>query len=389
MRFNLFGYGFRPFFLFAGLFACLAVPAWLLMYHAGAMPLPGLPAQLWHGHEMLYGFVFAAVAGFLLTAVPSWTGARGFGGWPLAAVAGVWLAGRIALACAEALPLWLSAGIDLAFLPALAVLLAPPLLRSRNRNTPLLALLLALWLTDAAAWLGFFRQDYALASHSLRVGIDLMLLVVTVIGGRIVPSFTSSALARAGQRVAMAKPAWLERAVIGAMIALVLVDLGWPDGAAAGAIAALAALLQAFRLSGWHSLRTRGEPILWVLHVGYAWLPIGLALKAAWLLGALPWASQWLHALTIGVFATMILAVMTRASLGHTGRPISAGGSLAAAYLLLTLACAVRVFAPSLWPSHYLGALVASGALWIAAFAVYLFIYTPILVLPRADGKPG
>lgn len=388
MKFNLFAYGFRPFFLFAGLFALLAAPAWVAMVRAGATPFAGLPGQIWHGHEMLYGFVIAALAGFLLTAVPSWTGARGFGGWPLAAVACTWLLGRIALSLVTVLPLWVCVAIDLAFLPALAVLLAPPLVRSRNRNTPLLAVLVALWVTDAAVWVGILGRDYPLASHSLRAGIDVMLLVLTLIGGRIVPSFTSSTLARQGRRPALSKPEWLERAVIAAMAAVLLIDLWRPDGAAAGWVAALAALLQAARLAGWRSLRTRGEPILWVLHVGYAWLPLGLALKAAWLLAGVPWAAYWLHALTMGAFATMILAVMTRAALGHTGRPIVAGGALAGAYALITLAAAVRVFGPVLYPS-YLAVLGASAALWSAAFAIYLLIYAPILILPRADGKPG
>jgi uncharacterized protein involved in response to NO len=388
-RFALFAYGFRPFFLAAGLSAVLTVPAWLAMLAQGAMPLPSLPPQLWHAHELFYGFVGAALAGFLLTAVPSWTGAKGFAGWPLAAVASAWLLGRIGFALANSVPFAALAAAELAFLPGIAVLLAPPLVRSRNRNTPLLVAIAALWIADAVFLAGVARQDPLLASRSLLVAIDLMLLVVTLIGGRIVPSFTANALRRRGEAPDIRSLPWLERAVMALMVAVVLVDLWQPEGAAAGWLAALVAVAQGVRLSGWRSLRTRGEAILWVLHLGYAWMPVGFALKALWLLAGMGWAAHWQHALTMGVFGTMILAVMTRAALGHTGRELTVGKAVAAAYVLLSLGVATRVFAPGLWPALYLWALVVSGSLWTAAFAVYLVVYTPILVLARADGKPG
>jgi uncharacterized protein involved in response to NO len=386
---TLFAYGFRPFFLAAGLAAVLVVPAWLVMLAFGSMPLGALPPQLWHAHELFYGFVGAALAGFLLTAVPSWTGAKGFGGAPLAAAASAWLLGRVAFAFASSLPFWTVAVAELSFLPAVALLLAPPLVRSRNRNTPLLVVIALLWVTDAAFLAGLGRGDPLLSSRSLRIAIDLMLVVLTVIGGRIVPSFTANALRRRGEAPEIRSHAWLERSVIALMIAVVLVDLWRPDGSLAGWLAALVAIAQGTRLSGWRSLRTRGEAILWVLHVGYAWLPFGFALKALWLLAGVGWAAHWLHALTMGAFGTMILAVMTRAALGHTGRELKIGWSTATAYILLTLAVVARVFASGLWPSQYLWILIASGALWTAAFAVYLTVYAPILVLPRADGKAG
>ena len=388
-RFALFAYGFRPFFLAAGLSAVLAVPAWLAMLALGSMPLGAMPPPLWHAHELFYGFVVAALAGFLLTAVPGWTGSRGFGGWPLVVLASLWLLGRLAFALANAVPFWALAVAELAFLPGLAVLLAPPLLRSRNRNTPLLVVIAALWIADAAFVAAIARRDPLLASASLRIATDLMLLVVTVIGGRIVPSFTANALRRRGEAADIRNLGWLEHSVLALMVAVVMVDLWRPGGAAAGWLAALVAIAQALRLSGWRSARVRGEPILWVLHVGYAWMPVGFALEALWLLTDAGWAVNWVHALTMGVFGTMILAVMTRAALGHTGRDLTVGGSIAAAYVLVTLSVAVRVFAPGLWPSHHLGTLLVSGFLWTAAFVLYLIVYAPILTLPRADGKPG
>jgi uncharacterized protein involved in response to NO len=388
-RLALFAYGFRPFFLAAGLSAALIAPAWLAMLARGTRPLGALPPQLWHAHELFYGFVGAALAGFLLTAVPGWAGAKGFAGWPLGAVTFAWLLGRLAFAFASSLPFWALAVAELAFLPGVALLLAPPLLRSRNRNTPLLFVLALLWIADAVFLAGIAREGPLLASRSLRVAIDLMLLVVTIIGGRIVPSFTANALRRRGEAPAIRSLPWLERAVIPLMLAVAVVDLWVPDGAASGWLAALVAIAQGLRLSGWRSLRTRGEAILWVLHVGYAWIPIGFALKGLSLLAGWGWAAHWLHALTMGAFGTMILAVMTRASLGHTGRELTVGRAMAAAYVLLTLGVAVRVLAPGLWPSGYLWTLLASGSLWTAAFLVYLAVYVPILLLPRADGKPG
>jgi uncharacterized protein involved in response to NO len=384
----LFAYGFRPFFLFAGAFALLAVPVWLAIFASGALPLHHLPPQLWHAHEMLYGFVLAALAGFLLTAVPSWTGARGFGGAPLVALSCAWLLGRLAFACASQLPVALLALLELAFLPGLAVLLAPPLLRSRNRNTPLLGILALLWLSDAAFLWAVASGEAGLASGALRFAINVMLVVVTLIGGRIVPAFTSNALRRRGQTAQIRTWPLLERAVMLLMAAVLVVDAAWPGSALAGGVAALAAVAQVVRISGWRTLRTRPDPIVWVLHLGMAWLPIGLALKAVSLLTGAAWAAYWIHALTMGVFATMILAVMTRAALGHTGRALEVSGAIAASYGLLTAAVVMRVFG-SMLLSNYLWVLVISATLWTSAFAIYVLVYAPILSLPRPDGKPG
>jgi uncharacterized protein involved in response to NO len=170
---------------------------------------------------------------------------------------------------------------------------------------------------------------------------------------------------------------------------IVVVDVFDPNGRLSGVLAALAAAAHAFRLSGWRSFRTRGQAILWVLHVGYAWLPVGLALKAAWVLFGAEWAIKWQHAFTVGVFATMILAVMTRASLGHTGRPLVVSRAIAVAYLLIIVAAFVRVFGSAVAPNRYLIVLLISGLAWTVCFLIYLIVYTPILLGPRADGKPG
>lgn len=388
-RFVPFAYGFRPFFLGAGLYAIVAMAAWVWILGSASASFGALPPFLWHGHEMLFGFIAAAIAGFLLTAVPSWTGTRGFAGAPLIALTLLWLLGRIAFAMAATLPpLWIAV-CELAFLPLLALLIGRTLLRTRNRNFPMLFVLAALWGVDAWFLYAFATGDLALASRALRVGIGIVLLLVTMIGGRIVPSFTANALRRRGIDAGIASRPLVERVTIGAMVLAVLVDAIAPWHWAAAAIAGIAAIAQAVRLSGWRSLRTLAEPIVWVLHAAYAWLPIGLALKAIHLSIGAPWALQWQHALTIGAAATMILAVTTRAALGHTGRPLVVPRSIGFAYALLLLAALVRVFGPALMPAHYLGTIEAAALLWIVAFAIYVAVYAPILTRERVDHKPG
>jgi len=338
-------YGFRPFFLLCGVYALLIVPLWLFRFAHDSVPFGELPGMYWHAHEMLYGFVIAAVAGFLLTAVPSWTGARGFAGWPLLVAVAAWLLGRVAMSTAGSVPFW--------FLSALR------------------------------------SGDASLAGGATRAAIDFVLILVTVIGGRIVPAFTANALRKRGEAVEIVTRHWLEFAVIGAMIAIAIFDAVAPNSAASGILAVLAAALHALRLSGWRSFRTRGEPILWVMHVAYAWLPLGLALKACALLGGAGWAMKWQHALTSGVLATMILAVMTRASLGHTGRPLAVPRAIALAYVLLTAGTVLRVFGIALFPGHYLLSVSASGLAWVLSFGIFVVVYLPILWGPRADGKPG
>lgn len=388
-RLALFDYGFRPFFLAAGMYALVVVPVWLYFFAHHAVPFGALPAMYWHAHELMYGFVVAAISGFMLTAVPSWTGARGFAGRPLIALLLLWVAGRVAMTTVGQVPFVLTALAELALLPALLVLLTPPLLRSQNHNTPLLFVLGALWLSDCGFVLALRLGDVALAERALRLAIDIALLLVTVIGGRIVPAFTANALRKLGQNVAMTSRRWIEGIVIAAMAAIIVADVIAPDGALSGMLAAVAASAHAVRLSGWHSLKARSQPIVWVLHVAYAWLPIGLALKAAWLLADAGWAIKWQHAFTMGALATMILAVMTRASLGHTGRPLAVPRSIAIAYLLLTAGTLVRVFGAAVAPNHYLWVVSFAGLAWTLAFLIFVVVYAPILAGPRADGKPG
>ena len=389
LRPMVFAYGFRSSFLLAGVGAMLLVPLWALSFVAGTPLGSAWPPMLWHAHEMLFGFVASAMAGFLLTAVPSWTGQKGSTGAPLVVLASLWLTARVLIASSSLWPAVLIAAIDLAFLPTLGILVAKPLLSSRNRNTKLLAVLGLFWLTDLVFQIGLIRHDAPLALQALTVGIDIVLVLVTVIGGRLVPSFTSSSLRPLGLQDAVHNRTSLSGLAIAGMIAVTLSDIVWPESRIAGAVAGVAAGLQATRLLQWATWRTLRQPIVWVLHLSYAWLPVGLALKAIALLSGAAFAAFWLHALTIGALATMILAVMTRASLGHTGRALIVDPWITVAYLLLTAAALVRVFGLSAFRMNYPMVIIWSALFWTIAFALFVVVYAPILCGPRADGKAG
>lgn len=388
-RFALFAYGFRPFFLLAGWYATLSVLAWLWLYRTGTSPLPGLPAQLWHGHEMLFGFVGAAVAGFLLTAVPSWTGSRGFAGLPLVVLTVIWILGRAAFALGGRFPPAVLAVAELAFVPALLVLVAPPVMRTANRNLPLLFVLATFWCFDAVFLWAVQQADVLLARQMLLATLSLVLLLITVIAGRIIPAFTGNALRARGVAVSLKSRPLIERLTIAAMAILVLADLFRLPAGTAAAVAGLAALLHVLRMSGWQTHRTLKDPLVWILHAAYLWIPVGLALRALHTLGGFGFAAHWLHALGTGAAATMILAVMSRAALGHTGRPLSVAPAIVGSYVLLIAAAALRVFGPAILPLAYESTIVLSTIAWTAAFLLFAFVYTPILTRPRADGRPG
>jgi uncharacterized protein involved in response to NO len=389
MAFVLFAYGFRPHFLLAGLAALLLIPAWALNIAYGVPLSSAWPPTLWHAHEMLFGFVTCAAAGFLLTAVPGWTGHKGFAGAPLIVLSALWLSARIMIASSAHWPAVLTAAVDLAFLPALAALVARPLLKSRNRNTPLLLVLGLLWLTNLVFHVALIARNPPLALHALLIGIDLMLVMVTVIGGRLVPAFTTAALRPLGLQGSVSSSPALTIAAVAGMAAVTVGDVFAPDSALAGAIAAAAAVIQGWRFAQWSSLKTLRQPIVWILHAAYLWLPVGLALKAIALLAGAAFSAFWLHALTMGSLATMILAVMTRAALGHTGRPLAVHPVTAASYLLMLGAVLVRVFGLAALRVSYPLVIAGAAILWTAAFLLFLVVYAPILCSPRIDGKAG
>ncbi len=384
------GRGFRVFFALAALQACVSVLGWLAIF-AGLAPAPGwLSPSLWHAHEMVFGFVAAAASGFLLTAAPTWTGSQPPSGAPLAGLALLWLAGRIAMALAGALPLALVAVIDVAFLPALAFVIARPILASRQtRNYGFPAVLSALAFANLGAHLDALGLAPGFAGGFLHTGVDLAIVLIVLVGGRITPSFTANAFRRDGIAAVVRTRPWLERIAIGSVVAVALANLLVPRTAASGVVALIASLAVAARMSGWQTRHTLRDPLLWSLHLGYAWVTIGLAAVAlADLTGLIPW-SVGLHAETTGAIGTMVLAVMTRVALGHTGRPLVAPRAATIAYLLVSAAALVRTAGALVFPDPYLRVIALAALLWAAAYVLFLAHYAPILVRPRADGQPG
>jgi len=387
-RFALFEYGYRTFFLLVGLHGAVLVPIWVAAV-LGWLTLPVGMEVSWHAHQMIYGFAAAGLAGFLLTAVPNWTGMPARRGAPLVALAGLWLAGRVGMTFPAAVPPWLAAVIDLAFVPALASAVIGPLIAARKAgNLVLLVPLTLFWAGDWAMQAEFVGLASDSAGIGARLGIDVLLLLITVIGGRIVPAFTANAVADSGADAAPRSIPALDRSAIAAMALLVAAEAASGMSPITGGLALAAAVLNGVRLARWHGERTLGSPILWVLHLGYAWLVLGLVLKSAAALTDIVPETAALHALTAGAITTMLLAVMSRAGLGHTGRPLRAHPPTVVAYALVSLAALLRIAATVL-PDNYAELLAASGVAWTLAFLLFLLVYAPILTTARPDGRPG
>ncbi|MCP5368423.1 MAG: NnrS family protein [Hyphomicrobiales bacterium] len=377
----LFALGFRPFFLFGALFAVLWLPLWLATW-TGVITLPTAWAGAhWHAHEMVFGYAFAIIAGFLLTAVYNWTGRPHLGGPPLMALVALWAAGRLAMVLGGALPAWLVAVLDVAFVPALALTVAVPLAATGNRRNYLfLPILAAAATANLAAHLGAAGWVEVDPATALVFALDLVILVIAVIGGRIVPSFTHNALPTAR----ITRWVWLERLALPTILAMAVVDLLPGADRAAAVLALLAAAVHALRLRGWGGLETLRSPILWVLHLGYAWLVLGLALRGlSGLTGLLPMGTA-LHALTIGLVGVLTLGMISRVALGHTGRPLKVTGAIAAAYVLVTAAAVARLAGAALPGGAASAGLILSGLLWTAGFALYVKEYWAILTGPPA-----
>ena len=387
---TVFSLGFRPFFLAVGVEGVALTLAWLAMLY-GWLPAPAwLDPFLWHGHEMLFGLVSAAIAGFLLTAVPNWTGTPPVAGARLAALLTLWLLGRIAMAAAGALPAAAVAVADLAFPAALFVAVAWPIVRTRQtRQAGVLAVLLGLTGANLAAHLDALGVAPGASRPALRLAIVFVALLILVIGGRITPSFTQNAIVRAGAAPTVRVRPTLDRLSLAAALALALSELLAPRSLATGASAAVAALVTLARMSGWQTRFALGDPLVASLHAGFAWVGAGFAAIALADLGAPVPPTVALHALTAGAMGAMILAVMTRVALGHSGRPLVAPRSARIAYLLVSAGALARVLGPLLAPGAQRAAWTLAGLLWAGAFAAFLAGYAPILLQPRADARSG
>lgn len=378
-----FGLGFRPFFLLAGLAGTVLVALWLWLWRSGRDPGAYYGAIGWHSHEMLFGYTMAVASGFLLTAVRNWTGRPTPTGMPLALLVLLWLAGRLA-PWAPGLPHGVITALDTAFLPALAIALAGPLWKGANKvNRVFLPLLLAMTVANGlvhADALGWFPGA---APRGIRLMLDLVMLLLVFVGGRVVPFFTEKAVAGAHPL----RRQWVEVAGVTLLLLAAAMDVANAGGTVSGIVFSALAVVQGLRLAGWHDRGIWRIPLLWVLFTGYGWLVAGLFLTGLGRFGLLS-PSLATHAVTVGGIGTLTLGMMARVALGHTGRPLRSSIAVNLAFVMVNLAAAVRVTGPWAFPAWYGIWIDLAGLFWMAGFAIFAAAYLPILLRPRVDGRP-
>lgn len=378
--------GFRPFFLGGALWALVAFVLFIFALSATITLPTAFGIIAWHRHEMLFGYLGAVIAGFLLTAIPNWTGRLPIAGAPLAALAGLWLAARIAVLCSAVIGGAIAATLDVGFFLVLAFVAGREVLAAHNRNLPVVALVALLALADGL--------DHAEALGAplpsgigYRFAVAVIVMMIGLIGGRIIPLFTRNWLVKQGRTAPL--PGQPERFDAIVLVLTVLALNAWtfaPVANLTGLALLLAGATQAARLARWQGHRTLREPIVLILHVAYLWIPVGLVLLGLSIESEILPATAALHALTAGAMAGMTLAVMTRATRGHTGRDLAAGPMTTTLYVLITLAAALRVLAPVL-PLSYITAIHTAALAWIGAFVLFIIAYGPMLALPRPDGN--
>lgn len=366
--------GHRPFFLLTALSAVVLLALWLVALHGGIAL-----SSSWHAHEMLYGFAGAAIAGFMMAAVPKWTNVDSPIGMKLALIVLLWGLGRIGMFMAELDGQFAAfAYLDLLFLPVLAIIVARMILTARNvRNYVVLAILLGLIATNHAY---HFYDPF----NALRAGIFMVAMLAALIGGRVIPAFTQNALIiHTGQEINCTTPAWTHLSLLIIMFALVFAQLFDLGDNLTGSLSGVCALILLIRMIRWKSLNSFFDPIVWILHAAYVWLPIGFALKAVADLTGLVDPMAGIHALTTGGIGLLILAVASRAALGHSGRELKVSRLTVLSYVMVIVATVLRVIALS--PEM----IMLSGTLWVFGYGLFAIVYLPILMKPRIDGLPG
>ncbi len=379
--FALWQLGFRPFYLLASSFAAASILLWSLQF-TGLLRSPYLSGPLWHAHEMLFGFTLAVIVGFLFTAGKNWTGKPTPTGWKLAALALLWVAARVLVLTPWG---WASAIANFAFPLAAAIALAIPFIAAGNRrNYFFVALLVLLSFVSLAVHLNQLGVIALPAWGGIQIALDAVLFILCVMGGRVIPMFTNNGVPGTNAR----RHPLVEKAALGLVLAMLAADALQAPAWLLAAVAALAAAAHLARWLLWQPWATVRTPLVWVLHLAYAWIPVHLALRA---LAAAGWIqpSAATHALTVGAIGGLIIGMMTRTARGHTARRLQADRWDVAAYLLVAVAAIVRVLLPLAVPAWTLDAIVCSGALWSAGFALYAVRYFNVLARPRLDGKPG
>lgn len=385
----LLSFGFRPFFLFGALWSALAMAMWIAMF-SGFLDLPTRFDPIsWHAHEFLFGYLIAIIAGFLLTAVPNWTGRLPVVGWQLGALVLVWGLGRLAVGFSDLMSAWMAAVIDLAFPVLLAAMILREIVAGRNwHNMIVLAMLGILTLANGLFHIEAGTGEFAAQGKGLRLGLAAALMMICVIGGRIVPSFTRNWLVKSGRGARPVPP--MQRFDKVALVLTLGGLLLWvlrPEWAVTGLALLVIAALQFARLARWKGWSTTAEPLVWVLHAGYAFVPLGAFFVGLSILvpDALGFAAAQ-HVWMAGAIGLMTVAVMTRATLGHSGQDLRAGPGTVILYLSIVGSVAARV-ASGVWVDASMVLYGLSGILWVAAFGNFALLYGPLLAKPKPPGK--
>lgn len=377
----LWALGFRPFYLLASSFASLSIALWGLQY-AGWLSVPYLRGPIWHAHEMVFGFALAVITGFLFTAVRNWTNRPTPTGVALAALAALWLAGRILVLTPYGIA---AAVVNILFPLMVAVGIGTALVRSGNRQNLFFVVLLII---IAGAELATHLVQLGIVALPARLGVqaalDVIVVVMTVLGGRVIPMFTRNGVPGAQAR----RSPFIEDLVLASVVALLLADLFLLPAGLLAIVLGFGVAAQSARVLLWGPWQTLRAPLVWILHVGYLWIPVHLALRV---LSEFDWVPSALatHALTVGAIGALTLGMMTRTAKGHTGRPLVADRYEIGAFTLVTAAAITRVLVPLAVPADNREAVITSACLWSGAYAIYAVRYWPILTRPRVDGKPG
>jgi len=382
---------FRPLFLGGTLFSVIAIAWWSYFWMNPSGWTPHGGPVWWHGHEMLFGFGAAIVVGFLLTAVQSWTGVIGIRGKPLAILALSWLAGRLLLAFGVSYGVsdWLIAVVDVSFLLLASIAMAYPILKVKQwNNLMFVPILFILSVLNASGHWAVINHQPHIATQSLHGSIILFSLIITILGGRVIPAFTANTT-RCTKKAPLK---WLETFSIVSIIVLLLIAFSGFDNVPQVlllSVSVIAAFANGWRFSRWGFQHCKSEPLLWSLHLAYIFIPLGFIMLALHSIGLMENVSAALHSITVGSIGGMILAMLSRVTLGHTGRQLDPPGLITVAYLLVFVATLVRVIVPAWLPEYTLWSIAIAGVLWVFAFAIYLYFYAIMLLTSRVDGRPG
>ena len=383
--------GFRPFFLLAGAYGSLSILLWAAMYATGHAPTSIWPDTVtWHAHEMLFGYTSAVIGGFLLTAVPNWTKARPVKAWPLALLVSIWLAGRLGMFWSGSYP-FIAATADLLFLPAIAISLLPSVIRAQSyRNVVFFFILAFMSFCNLGIHLAMSGRtlNFTDTRTLLLLAVFLIGLMITIFGGRVVPMFTRNALKLNAKQIEVKVPRIVEiMAISSSAAALPAAALSYHHPLTCGMVLLVAGASNLARMAFWSGHKTWTMPIVWILHAGYFWLSLGYLLVGLSLVRNEFISSLALHVFTMGGIGTLTLAMMSRVSLGHTGRPLEVSSWITSAYIALQVGIIIRVGGGFIYPDAYLQTVMLAALSWCYAFGVFTLVYIPILCRPRYDEK--